>query len=105
MDFSKLGGGMPKGGGMPGAGGMPEDDKFKDFEADPLADMGEDPMGGGGLQSALEGAGYQVTPDQLKQIENILGQPGMSGGEDDLLGGEGDLGGGGAGLPGMDMQF
>ena len=49
------------------------EDKFGALGEDPLADDG---MGGSPLMSALTGAGYNPTPEQLSQIEAILGQPG-----------------------------
>lgn len=92
MDFEAL-----AGGGAPGV----EEDKFGGLGEDPLA---ED-IGGGDLMSALTGAGYNPTPDQIAQIEKILGG-GMDTAlpEDDLGGLGGDLGGLGGdpgGLGGM----
>lgn len=44
----------------------------------PLEPEGDEGMGGGGdLMGALSGAGYTPTPEQIKQIEDILkGGPG-----------------------------
>ena len=79
MDFEALAGG--------GAPGM-EEDKFGGLGEDPLADE----LGGGGdLMGALTGAGYNPTPEQISQIEGILG--GGGGGLDTGMPAEGgDLG-------------
>ena len=59
-----------------GSEGMsPEEDKFGALGEDPLADDGLD--GGGDLMGALSSAGYNPTPDQIAQIEKILGGGGL----------------------------
>jgi hypothetical protein len=94
--FGKKAPGMDMGAGAAPAG-MPElpmEDEGLDLG------MEEDPMGGD-LESVLVSAGYSPTPEQVAQIEEILGAPGM--GEDlGLDEGTGDMGdpmGGAGGMP------
>jgi hypothetical protein len=68
----------------------------------PMGDMGGELGGGGDLTSALKSAGFPtVTPEQVAQIEAILGGPGKAGSPmEGPAEGEPPMGGGGmGGLP------
>jgi len=73
----------------------------------PMGDMGGMDTGGGmggGLESALKGAGFpSVTPEQIDQIKAILGEPGDAGGMDAGGLGKDDMGGDKGGLGGLPM--
>jgi len=87
-------------GPMGGLGLGEEDTQLDDFGGDELGEEMEPE--GGDLASALASAGYpNVTPDQLAQIEQILGVPGDEGMEDDMGMGLGMEEDGEMGLPPM----
>lgn len=95
-DIFGKGGGGGLGGGSSFGGGMEED-----TEMDTGMDMEDEEEPQGDLASALATAGYpNVTPDQLSQIEAILGAPGM-GEEEGMDEGMGEMGGGMPPMPGL----
>ena len=61
-----------KGGSEPAA----KEPNIDEIMGAPLEPEGDEGMGGGQLMSALSGAGYSPTPEQIKQIEAILGGSG-----------------------------